>query len=103
MIVAFKKQPLESAFGKANVDDSNPRVLKVRGEAGMMDIAPSQPTYSGEGFREYGAPPTLPSYGLQLLCHGFPPALAGTQLAVGGAPALAKLLIKRLQHAWEQA
>ena len=44
----LQKEGLEREFG--NVDDSNPRVLKVRGEAGMIDVVPSQSTYSGEGF-----------------------------------------------------
>ncbi|CAE7626367.1 unnamed protein product, partial [Symbiodinium sp. CCMP2456] len=41
---------LKAEFGPEAVDASNPRILKVRGEASEIDVVPVHSTYSGQGF-----------------------------------------------------
>ncbi|CAE7739801.1 unnamed protein product [Symbiodinium sp. CCMP2592] len=41
---------LKAAFGPERVDASNPRILKVRGEASEIDVVPVHSTYAGPGF-----------------------------------------------------
>eukprot|EP00439_Symbiodinium_sp_Y106_P052740 s1323_g7.t1 len=44
------RQGLAEAFGPEAVDASNPRILKVRGEASDIDVVPVHSDYSGPGF-----------------------------------------------------